>query len=339
MSFLEEQYLRKVSYKFRNYKEKGNHQYNFSCPICNDSAKKKNKARGYAFNKNGSLIIHCHNCGYGASFPNFLKTVDPLLYQEFVMERFKEKLSNQVNSEIYEDGAPYMSKNLETKKYIPNIFSSLPRLNELPLSHPARKYADSRLLPITKFEFYYAEKFIEWTKGHTGKFKSVNNDNHPRVVIPFYARDGHIIGYTARALNGEEPKYYRIFIDDNEKEKFFGIDRLDESKQVYVLEGEIDSLFLPNAIAVSNGKLQTYMNKNAIYIPDADRRNKHITKNIDEMIDIGLKVCLLPDDLPGKDINELIVNGMTTDKIINIINQNVYQGLTGKLKFNQWKVV
>jgi len=103
MSFLEEEYLRKVSFKLRNFKAKGNHCYNFSCPICNDSAKKKRKARGYAYDKSGSLNICYHNCGYGASFPNFLKEQDQLLHQEFVMERFKEKTGKQIDPTLHDD--------------------------------------------------------------------------------------------------------------------------------------------------------------------------------------------------------------------------------------------
>lgn len=331
MSYLEEEYLRRASYLLRNFKSKGNHTFNFSCPVCGDSAKKKSKARGYAYDKEGSLLVKCYNCGYGTVFPNFLKEIDPTLHEEFVLERFKERTGRDMKQEL-EFHIP------ETKKYVPDIFSGLPSLSKLNPEHESRVYSDSRRLPIQTFEFYYAEKFIEWTLGHSDKFKEWKGADHSRVVLPFRARDGHIIGYTARALKGEEPKYIRMFVDANEKEKFFGIDRLDENKQVYVLEGEIDSLFIPNAIAVSNGKLDCYLNKDAIYIPDADKRNQHIVKGIGELLDSGLKVCLLPDGLPGKDINELVVAGYTLDKILSIINENVYQGLTGKLKFNKWRI-
>lgn len=334
MSFLEEQYLRRVSYKLRNYKEKGGHQFNFSCPICGDSSKKKKKARCYAFDKTGSLVIHCHNCQYGASFPNFLKEIDPLLHQEFVMERFKEKAGRELSEVAHVENVA------DTRKYIPNIFDGLPRVSDLSEKNEAKLYATKRLLPLENFDAFYAERFIEWTLGHSEKFRSAAGSlDHSRIIFPFYARDGRTIGYTARALNGEEPKYYRIFVSETEKERFFGLDKLDETKQVYVLEGEIDSMFLPNAIAVSNGKLHTYMNKDAIYIPDADKRNPHIVRGIKDMIDLGLKVCLLPDGLPGKDINELVVAGFDTGKILDIIHANVCQGLSGKLKFNNWRVV
>ncbi len=332
MSFLEEEYLRRISYKLRNFKPQGNHKFNFSCPICGDSSKKKSKARGYAFDKSGSLIIHCFNCGYGASFGNFLKEVDPLMYQDFAMEKFKNKSFKEAVNIL-----PVINVPVETKKFIPNVFASLPLVSSLNKDHDAVKEINRRKIPDA--EIYFAENFIEWSKGNNDKFKTWKDEDQRRLIFPFKAKDGRIIGYTARALDGHEPKYYRIFFDTDEKERFFGIDRLDESKQVYVLEGEIDSLFIKNAIAVSNGKLDTYYNPDAIYIPDVDIRNKEIMKGVEKLIDRNLKVSLLPHDLPGKDINELVINGFDSDKLLDIINSNVYQGLSGKLAFAKWKVV
>ena len=40
--------------------------YNFRCPICGDSKKHKNKARGYLYQVKTILNFKCHNCG--ASF-------------------------------------------------------------------------------------------------------------------------------------------------------------------------------------------------------------------------------------------------------------------------------
>lgn len=334
MSFLEEEYLRRVSYKLRNFKSKGGHLYQFSCPVCGDSKTSTRKARGYAFDKCGSLIIHCHKCAYGASFPSFLKDQDALLYKEFVMERFKQDTTKEVRHREYDD-----LKIVATKKYIPDIFSSLPLASSFSLPHEAAKFISDRKIPVDQYQIYYAEKFIEWSNTNSIKFKDWKGDDHSRIVIPFKSRDGRIIGYTARSLNGEEPKYYRIFVSDSEKEKFFGLDRLDETKQVYVVEGEIDSMFLPNGLAVSNGKLETYLNKSAIYIADKDVRNKHIMKNVSEMIEHGLNVCMLPDDLVGKDINEFVVAGYTQEQLLKVIHTNTFSGLKAKLKFKEWSKV
>jgi hypothetical protein len=194
-------------------------------------------------------------------------------------------------------------------------------------------------LPLNTFNFKFAENFVQWTHGHTEKFKTWRGSDHPRIIIPWHDRTGKIIGYSARALdNLQDQKYYRIFVDDTIKEHFFGLDRVDDSKAHYVLEGEIDSLMIDNAIAVSNGKLHTYRHQNAVYIPDSDIRNKHIMKNISDMVDLGLKVCLLPTHLP-KDLNEMLQSGLTKVEITDIIKKNTVQGLTAKLQFNKWRIV
>lgn len=328
MSFLEETYLQKISYQLPLFKKKRAHLYNWRCTICNDSQKKKNATRAYAMDKGGSLLIYCHNCGYSAKFEYFLKEFDPQTYKLFIMERFQERTKRALNEPLFP---------VETKKYVPDIFHGLPTLKSLPNDHDAKVYADKRVLPYNDFKFYYAEKFIEWSKDNNDKFENWKGADERRIIIPFYARDGHIVGYTARTIDGKEPKYYRIFVDDQEKDRFFGVERLDDTKPHLIFEGELDSLVIPNSIAVSNGKLSLYRHPNAVYVPDADRRNKEIVKGIGQMISEGLKVVLMPEGLPGKDVSELVVAGYTSEQIRDIIMANVVQGLSGKLKFDKWR--
>ena len=40
----------------------------------------------------------------------------------------------------------------------------------------------------------------------------------------------------------------------------------------------------------------------------------------------------------GKDINEMILNGQTIDKILNNINMNTYSGQRGEWEVRMWKV-
>jgi len=332
--YLAEKYLRIISPRLLRFKEKGNHVWNCRCPVCGDSKKKSTIARGYFTQKMGALNYYCHNCSASMSFGYFLKWFDNNLYQEYSLETFKERMHKDVAFIEKEKEIP------ATHKYIPDIFSSLPLVRTVAKNSLVYKFCTKRKLPIETFEIYYADKFIEWTKSNTDKFKDFDvKEDHPRIVLPFKDRNGMIFGYTARALDDtQKQKYYRIFVDDTVKEKFFGMDRLDDNKQIYVLEGEIDSLMIPNAIAVSNGKLHSYLNKNAIYIPDCDIRNKQIMKNVSDMIKLGLKVCMMPPDLPGKDLNELVKQGWTSKELIDIINSNTYEGLAAQLKFNTWKI-
>lgn len=327
-------YLKQIGPRLERFKQKETHKWHCRCPICGDSKKKINKTRGTFYVRGGSLLFGCYNCGASQSFDFFLKNFDHNLFKQYSLDIFKEKMAKQ--AKLVADTMPHIP---ETQKYIPNIFADLPLVSTLDENSQPFLFCVKRHLPLD-FEFYFAEKFIEWSKDNTTKFENWKGEDHSRIVIPWRDRRGKIIGYSARALNNlQEQKYFRIFIDESAKERFFGMDRLDESKQIYVLEGEIDSLMIPNAVAVANGKLQSYFNKNAIYIPDADVRNKHIMKNVNQMIEAGLKVCMMPSDLPGKDLNELVQAGWSASDIIEMVEANTYQGLEAKLHFIKWKNV
>lgn len=332
MSWMEEKYLKQISSRLPMFKDKGSHLFTCRCTICGDSKSKPRKLSGYFHTKSNKLLYYCQKCGASMLFGTFLKDFDSNLYRQFNLEVFRERheISGSTQSEYYH---PIPS----TNKYIPDIFSDLLDVSDMKKDSIAYKFCDKRMLMSLDFNFKFAENFIQWTHGHTDKFKAWRGLDHSRIIIPWNDRTGKIIGYSARALDDlQAQKYYRIFVDDTVKERFFGLDRVDDSKEHYVLEGEIDSLIIDNAIAVSNGKLHTYRHKNAVYIPDSDIRNKHIMKNVSDMIDFGLKVCLLPANLP-KDLNEMLQSGLTKTDITDIILKNTVQGLSAKLYFNKWR--
>ena len=70
---------------------------------------------------------------------------------------------------------------------------------------------------------------------------------------------------------------------------------------------------------------------------DNEPRNKQIVKQFGEYIESGYTVCIWPDNMQQKDINEMILAGITKPQIMETINTNTYQGLSAKLQFNQWR--
>ena len=61
----------------------------------------------------------------------------------------------------------------------------------------------------------------------------------------------------------------RVIKLDENKRRIFGLERLDVSKKIYITEGPIDSLFLPNAIAVAGSDLEVEtLKRNAVYVFD-----------------------------------------------------------------------
>ena len=62
-------------------------------------------------------------------------------------------------------------------------------------------------------------------------------------------------------------------------------------------------------------------------------------KNVAKMIEMKYNVCLLPNNLSGKDINDIIMTGTTPSEIQVLIDNNTFFDLRAKLEFEQWKKV
>lgn len=341
-------YLRQIAPRLERFKEKStNKLWNCRCFRCGDSVKKSNKTRGYFFpslptpGMEECLMYKCQNCNISLPFSAILKDFDANLYSQYRLEKYRDsKPVIQVVETSFDIALAAIQKLKktppETRKYIPSITDDLKCIAELGSKHPATQYIKARCIPVNMWEkLFYAPKFFKWASGNTDKFKSWTDEDHPRLIIPWYSEDNVCHTYTARSFGKEEPKYYKIVLDDSYP-PYYGLEKLDKTKQIYVMEGPLDALFL-NAVAVGTSALQLYQNKDAIYLPDRDIRNKEIMKITNKMIQLGYRVCMLPDDLPGKDVNDFVVSGMSIKEIEAIINAHTYQGLEAQMEFLKWK--
>lgn len=343
MLYNEVKYLKLVSYRLERFvikKDNGNSFLaNCRCPICGDSETNAKKTRGYFYSIGTKLNFKCHNCNASLSFAKWLKEFDFNIYSMFAMEEFQSKPSTYTPDAEPERKSPQ----LKTKPYVPSILVGLKSIVELNDDHPVRKYVMGRLIPEKYWsEIYYAPRFFKWTLGHTDKFKNVDMKNdHPRLVIPFFTRDTkEVFMYHARSFGDEKPKYFSIKLD-KKPAPFYGLDRLDENEKVYVLEGPLDSLFLPNAVAIGSSALHTFVDGglDITYVVDNENRNKEILKEYKKLISMGLNVCIWPDTYEFKDINEAVESGMSIFDIKQLIDDNTFNGLRAEMRFNQWRKV
>ena len=116
----------------------------------------------------------------------------------------------------------------------------------------------------------------------------------------------------------------------------YGQERLDLNKKVYCVEGPLDSLFLPNCLATAGLNFKDVKLSNIIVL-DNERRNIQIVDALKKVITNGYSVCIWPDSVTEKDINEMILKGKTVDDIVNIIDNNTYSGLQAYFQLSQWK--
>jgi hypothetical protein len=54
-------------------------------------------------------------------------------------------------------------------------------------------------------------------------------------------------------------------------------------------------------------------------------------------IDDGFKIVIWPDAIKEKDINDMILSGMSSIAVKNILDENIYYDLSAKLKLATWK--
>jgi transcription elongation factor Elf1 len=319
------------------FKKVRDNLWNFRCPICGDSRKHKNKARGFVYRKKASFFYKCHNCGVGLTFNNFLKHIDHGLYTEYRVEKYKEG-ETQGNTPI-PDKSPFKFEAPKFDKSMNKHLDNLSKFSDLKEDHPALSYVKNRKIPKEHWDkLYLADKFYEWSNSiFPEKFKSINID-YPRLVIPFFDKSGEIFAYQGRAFGKEEPRYITLKIV-SEKEKIYGLERINYDSHVYVVEGPLDSLFIDNCIAVAGADLNLLeLSPNSTtVIYDNEPRNKHTVERMFKSVDRNYHVVVWPQDLKQKDINDMYLSGI--EDVKSFIDVHTYQGLEAYLKINQWKKI
>ena len=202
MSYIDTKFLNLLSTRLPKFKRKSDKLYNFRCPHCGDSKKSSNKARGFVYEKKNEMFFKCHNCGMGQSLGNLIKFLDPIMYKEYIFERFKDGKVKEDKTEF--DFTP--SKELKTKTAYERHLDTLSRFDNLVLTHPAKQILFKRLIPKEHWDkFFFCPNFYEWTNSIIpNKFPDTRQD-HPRIVIPFYDRAGKFFAFQGRAFGKEHP--------------------------------------------------------------------------------------------------------------------------------------
>lgn len=323
MDLIDAKYISLVSSRLQKFKKVKPDLYNFRCPICGDSQKNKNKARGYMYVVKNNTNFKCHNCGASLSFNNFLKKIDTTLYKQYTIEKFKE---GHTGKNFVTDEPEFNFKKPIFKKKL-----NLPKATE---NNFAKEYLTKRKLDPDKF--YYAEKFMEWSNTQKQMFDRIGKDE-PRIIIPLYDESKTLIGFQGRALVSSFTKYITIMLDD-EAPKLYGLDKIDKSKSIYIVEGPFDSTFVENAVAMcgSDVDIGSFDWSDYIWVLDNEPRNREIVTRISKLIDRGHEVVIWPSNIIEKDINDMVLAG---HDVMSMLKLNTYSGLEAKIKFNSWKKV
>lgn len=329
-SYIDLKYISEISSRLDQFKKKNDYLFNFRCPHCGDSQKSKTKARAYLYRVKNDMFFKCHNCGQGQNLSNFIKFLDPKKYGEYLLERYKGSAPSTPQPKF--DFKP-------TKFKETNLLDNCTKISNLKDDHPVKDYIKKRLIPTQYYEIIYlVNKFHNFAnKVKPGIFKE--KYEHPRLIIPFFDVTGELFAFQGRAFGKEQPKYITIKLDET-KQKVYGLERVNFQKHVYIVEGPLDSLFLDNCLAAGGADLTLRMpNTQVTYIFDNEPRNKEIIKRMYAVIENDYNVVIWPNHIQLKDVNEMIVSGISVAEIKNIIDKNTFRKLEALEKLSHYKKV
>jgi len=328
-SYIDLKYINELSARLSQFKKKGDYLYNFRCPHCGDSKKSKTKARAYFYRVKNDMFFKCHNCGEGQSLTNFLKFIDTKKYEEYLLERYKGSAPSTPQPK-FDDFKPVFKES--------DILDGLQCVNDLNEDHPVVQYVVNRKIPKKYFsKLFLCNKFMTFVnKVKPNTFPHVKGE-HPRLIIPFYDSEEKIFAFQGRAFGKEQPKYLTIKLDES-KQKVYGLERVNLQEPICIVEGPIDSLFIDNCLAAAGADLTLRVEpSNVTYIFDNEPRNKEIIKRMYDVIEKDYNIVIWPNELQLKDVNDMIVSGMSKAKVQTIISTNTFSKLEALTKLSFYK--
>ena len=329
-------FLNFLSSRLDRFKRVRDNLWNFRCPLCGDSSRNKRKARGYVYQKQTDLFYKCHNCGSGLSIGNLINEIDPNLHKQYVMERYKAGETGKRKTK--EPDFKFEAQKFKPKK----TTIDLPSIGTLPKEHYARVYCEHRVIP-QKFmnKIFYTEDFKKWAQSVCQVDYSTLVSEEPRLVIPFFDRDNKLIGAQGRALRESKIRYITVKVEEK-LQKIFGLERWNPEEHTYLVEGPIDSLFLPNCLAIGGADMKdnNFLDKSkTTLIFHNEPRNFQIVRSMVKVLKDGWKVVIWPNSIACKDINDMVLTSIKDARLVEIINRNTYSGQRGEWEVHSWKKV
>jgi hypothetical protein len=343
--WLDKRYVNLISPKLELFKWKKPTLANFRCPYCGDSQKNKRKARGFLYTKGQDMFYKCHNCPESTNLSNFIKFIDPGLHLEYLRESFAEK-----GKEFRDYSAPaqVVEEKPKVREYVEGELKCGTFISKLPETHYAWVYLKQRGI-FSDFLLANDLMFTENMRDFIRENIDPNLENvptDPHIVILIRNEKDKIVGCNGRSLKPENPfsKYIKAKVNEDVK-LVYGLERLSTSEKIYVFEGEFNSMFVDNGIAVGGVNnmlgIETFLGVNkesVVLVIDNDKRNPEVVRSIEKAVDAGYEVVIFPGNIECGDVNDLVLeHKLDTDGLQKFLDENTYSGLRAKLKLSEWK--
>jgi len=338
------QYIAMVGVRLKLFKKTGNRTFMFRCPLCGDSKRDDRKTRGFFYEKDNRMHFKCHNCGEAHYFSTFLKRFDDSLYKEYrfdgIVGSRRQNKQQVATVAVKNKGFGDLLKRSESNKFM-ELTTPIMDLSD---DHPAKVYILSRGIPDDMVRCYisFTEQFKTFANTmRPMAFEEPIRKDYPRIVIAFKNKERLVDVVQGRKMPKSQSPAKYITIKVNEAvPKIFGLDRLNPSKRVYVVEGPIDAMFVDNCLGAAGSDLvQQVLRlglKDVVFVYDNEPRSPETTKKIQATIKLKQKVVIFDRTVKQKDLNEMALAGVN---VAETLRRCTFQGITATVKFNKWRRV
>lgn len=340
---LDRQFINLLSTRLEGFAWKSAHTANCRCPLCGDSKDVK-KRRGYFISgKSGreGFCFTCHNCGRSVSVLSLLKAIAPDLAGQYGLNSIRngrgEMIGDTFAKTMVSTPKP---KPVVSKKTSPKSPSLMVSIASLPNFHPAYRYIVKRGIP-KKFwtKLFYTKDYGLLVKALTGEEVDMHDE---RIVIPFYTADGKPIACQGRSMDPECMARYLTTKIDKTHPKIWGLNHVDLTKRVFVLEGPIKAMFIPNCVAMGGadiGEIDAVVPKDKrVFVYDNEPRAPEICDRMRNQIAAGERLVIWNRcPWPYKDVDDMICKGgATPSEVEQYMNAHTFSGISAKLEFSKW---
>ena len=154
------------------------------------------------------------------------------------------------------------------------------------------------------------------------------------VVIPLCDKDNNCVGAVCRNIMPEETHLRFMRVNWVQGASYmFGLEDIDMNKTIYVMEGHMDKMFVPNSVSIGGVHFGLVWQRiidipfdKAVIVLDNEPGDRYNQRMYGNALLAGYKVFMWPEHLHHKDINELAMDGYSSEQIKEIIDNNTFQG-------------
>lgn len=310
---------------------------NCRCPVCGDSAKNRKKKRGYFLEGDEGIYYFCHKCGYSRPIHLYIKEQLPHLWQDWIFSQFRDKIKPQVEQEEFKS-----QRMLPTVSPVDKITGMITPFLELDSNHPVRTYINRRKVPeILLDKMWYTDKWYKVARAVDPEAypEKMEDWHQPRLVFTLIDQDGVLLGIQGRALRPKDDPKYITVKSSPDFPKIWGLDLVNPKETVPLFEGIIDAAFIDNSCAILGAAAHHLPDliPNRVWVLDDEPESRHTVHHMNKLIQSG-ETVLIWDRIPkkGKDINEKILAGQTSEQLAMYIKENAARGLSAKLRLDTW---